>query len=119
MRKKRLCFSGIFVVFIILSFTLFYYSFFTLSGVDGDKKTGEYISPDGKYTVTSYLNNGGATTAYAVLCTVKESGKNKEKNIYWNYRCEEANITWLDKTTVEINGITLNVTKDTYDFRRN
>lgn len=117
--KKHKYISGIVVAVVVFALSLFYYSFFTLSGVDGDKKTGEYISPDGKYTITSYLNNSGATTAYAVLCTVKENGKNKEKNIYWNYRCEEANVTWLDKTTVEINGIILDVTKDTYDFRRN
>ena len=116
--KKHLSLSGIFVAFAILCLSLFYHSFFTLSGVDGDKKTGEYISPDGKYTVTSYLNNGGATTAFAVLCTVREKGKSKEKNIYWNYPCEEADVIWLDGTTVSISGKILNVTKDTYDFRR-
>ena len=116
--KKRYRVLTIFVAISILSFLLFYYSFFTLSGIDGDEKTGEYASPDGKYTVTAYLNNGGATTAYAVLCTVKEDDKDKEKNIYWNYPCEKADVVWLDETTVNINGKILDVTKDTYDFRR-
>lgn len=116
--KKRFCLLSLFIVTIVLTLSLFYHSFFSLSGVDGDEKIGEYISPDGGYTVTSYLNNGGATTAYAILCTVKKNDKGKEKNIYWNYPCEEADIIWLDGTTVSINGKILDVTKDTYDFRR-
>lgn len=116
--KKLFRILIIFVAVIALAFSIFYYSFFTLPGVDGDEKIGEYISPDGGYTVTSYLNNGGATTAYAILCTVKKNDKGKEKNIYWNYPCEEADIIWLDGTTVSINGKILDVTKDTYDFRR-
>ena len=41
----------------------------------------------------------------------------KEKNIYWNYHCTEAKIEWSDEDTVIINGIELNVTNDTYDYR--
>lgn len=74
-------------------------------------------SPDGKYTITSYLNNGGATTNWAVLCSVKDNDTGKTRNIYWQYRCDDANITWIDDTTVNINGVKLNVEKDTYDFR--
>ena len=115
-RPVKIIIPAILIITLLSSFHL---AFFSLQRIDGQKKTGEYISPDGKYTITSYLNNGGATTAYAVLCTVKRSGNNKEKNIYWNYPCEEATVSWLDKTTVEINGINLDIKKDTYDFRRN
>ncbi|MER2237859.1 MAG: DUF5412 family protein, partial [Psychrobacillus sp.] len=43
---------------------------------------------------------------------------NKTKNIYWNYREESANISWTDNNTVIINGHTLDVTKEKFDFRR-
>ena len=115
---KRLIKIIIPVILIITLFSTLHLAFFSLQHIDRQEKTGEYISPDGKYTVTSYLNNGGATTDYAVLCTVKESGKNKEKNIYWNYRCKNADVIWIDETTVSVNGIVLDVTRDTYDFRK-
>ncbi len=74
-------------------------------------------SPDGKYTISVYLNNGGATTDYAVLCSVRKNQIEKEKNIYWNYYCTEAKIEWNYEDSVTINGIELNVTDDTYDYR--
>ena len=78
----------------------------------------EAASPDGKYTVLAYLNSGGATTDYAVLCSVRNNETEKEKNIYWNYPCTEVKIEWNDEDTVTINGVELNVTKDTYDYRK-
>ncbi len=75
-------------------------------------------SPSGVYTVTAYLNNGGATTSYAVLCTLRNNNTGRYKNIYWNYRCDYANISWSGDKTVIINGVRLDVDKDTYDFRR-
>ena len=52
-----------------------------------------------------------------MLCSVTNNNTGKEKNIYWQYRCTEANIVWLDEDTVQINGIELNVKRDTYDYR--
>ncbi|MDO4189994.1 MAG: DUF5412 family protein, partial [Lachnospiraceae bacterium] len=74
-------------------------------------------SPTGKYTITAYLDNGGATVDFSVLC-VLDNGKNT-KNIYSNYHCDTAKIKWLDDDTVIINGIRLeNVESDVYDWRR-
>lgn len=78
----------------------------------------ESVSPDGRFIVCAYLTSGGATTDYAVLGTVREKNEADEKNIYLQYRCETAEIEWLDHTTVSINGVVLDVRKDTYDYRR-
>lgn len=84
--------------------------------------TGDYLteetSPDGNYTIKAYLTNGGATTSFAIRGElVFNNRKNKVKNIYWNYREETANIEWIDNDTVVINGKTLNVPNDKFDFR--
>lgn len=94
-----------------------YWAFYDIQRIEGQEILQEVASPDGTYTVTAYLNNGGATTDYAVLCSVKTNGRRKEKNIYWQYRCEDAAIVWLDEDTVKINGVELDVKKDTYDYR--
>ncbi|WP_461206736.1 DUF5412 family protein [Clostridium sp. DL1XJH146] len=94
------------------------WAFFDIQRIDGQDYLKESTSPNGAYTVTSYLNNGGATTGYAVLCTLKNNNNGKIKNIYWQYHCEEANIQWLDDEIIKINGVELNVNKEIYDYRR-
>ena len=84
--------------------------------------TGEYLteetSPDGTYTLKAYLTNGGATTSYSIRGELVFNNRNdKTKNIYWNNREETANIEWTDNDTVVINGHTLNVPKEKFDFR--
>ena len=84
--------------------------------------TGEYLteetSPDGKYTLKAYVTNGGATMSYSVRGElVFNERNNKTKNIYWNYREDTANITWTDNDTVVINGHSLDVPNDKFDFR--
>lgn len=96
-----------------------YTNFFTIWWIKGDEPLKSVSSPDNRYTVTAYLNNGGATTAYAVLGTVKDNKTGINHNIYWQYRCDDAEIEWLDETTVVINGVELNVKEDIYDYRKN
>ncbi|WP_445678222.1 DUF5412 domain-containing protein [Psychrobacillus sp. FSL W7-1493] len=96
-----------------------YWAFFDMNRLP----TGEYLieetSPNGKYTLKAYVTNGGATTSYSVRGELVFNDKdNKTKNIYWNYREESANISWTDNNTVIINGHTLDVTKEKFDFRR-
>ena len=96
-----------------------YWAFFDMNRLP----TGEYLteetSPNGKYTLKAYVTNGGATTSYSVRGELVINDKdNKTKNIYWNYREESANISWTDNNTVIINGHTLDVTKEKFDFRR-
>ena len=92
--------------------------FYDIQRINGQEYITEATSPDGTYTVTAYLNNGGATTSYAVLGTLKNNKKNKTKNIYWQYRCEKADMEWLSDDTIKINGIQLQVEDEIYDYRR-
>ena len=103
---------------IALLFYAVYWAFFDIQHIKGQKFLAESTSPTEKYTITAYLNNGGATTSYAVLCTVKNNKTGKKKKIYWQYRCENAEIIWKDYETAVINGIELNVNKEIYDYRR-
>lgn len=116
--KKALSISVIVFLLIISMFGYgFYWAFYDIQRLEGQEVIQEVPSPNDTYTITAYLNNGGATTDYAVLCSVKNNSTGKEKNIYWQYHCEEADIIWLDEQTVQINGVELNVKKDTYDYR--
>ena len=110
--------SILLIIFGLISYGI-YWAFFDIQRLDGQEVITVSDSPDSSYTVTAYLNNGGATTDYAVLCAVKNNKTGKERNIYWNYHCSTADIQWLDDKTVSINGIELDVTKDKYDYRRN
>lgn len=114
MKRKLLVFL---LVISMLGYGI-YWAFFDIQRIEGQEIIQVVPSPNGTYTVTAYLNNGGATTDYAVLCSVKSAGRNKEKNIYWKYHCDEVDIMWIDDHTVQINGVELNVKKDTYDYRR-
>ena len=116
--KKALLIVGIVVLLIIalLGYTI-YWVFYDIQCLEGQEVIQEVSSPNGTHTVTAYLNNGGATTGYAVLCSVKNNSTGKEKNIYWQYHCTKADIIWLDEQTVQINGVELNIKKDTYDYR--
>lgn len=94
------------------------YVFFDIRSIDGQEEIEKVVSPNGKYTVVAYLNNGGATVDFAVLCSVVNNETGKERNIYWNYQCTEADIRWIGNETVVINEIELDVLEDTYDFRK-
>jgi Family of unknown function (DUF5412) len=92
--------------------------FYDIQRINGHEYLNQSTSPNGTYTVTAYLNNGGATTSFAVLGTLKNNENDKTKNIYWQYHCENAEMEWLNDETIKINGIELNVKKETYDYRR-
>ena len=94
-----------------------YIKFFSIWGIRGQQPIASASSPDGRYTVTAYLNNGGATTSYCVLGTVTDNKTGIERNIYWQEDVDVAYIDWVDETTVIINAVELDVKKDTYDYR--
>ncbi len=108
------------IIFIVLSFFAYgvYWMFFDIQRIEGQDKIVEVLSPSNEYTVTAYLNSGGATTGWSVLGSVTYNETGKTKNIYWKYECEEADIYWVDEKTVSINGEKLNVSTDIYDYRR-
>lgn len=120
MKKHIKIIIPIVVVFlIIIAFFIYgiHWAFFDIQRIEGQEVIEEVISPNDNYTITAYLNNGGATTDYAVLCSVTDNQTGKERNIYWQYHCSEAEIEWKDEQTIIINGVELNVLKDSYDYR--
>lgn len=117
MKKVIIILCSILVSIIVLVFVGYYHFFCDINAIKPGEKMMESVSPNGEYTITAYLNDGGATTSYAVLCVL--SYGNRERNIYWNYRCESAEIEWIDDDTVTINGIRIeNIFKDEYDYRQ-
>ncbi len=116
-RKKRSILLACVLVFFLLCAYGVYSLFFDIQRIKGQEKMQELSSPDRQYTVIAYLNSGDATTNYAVLCAVKNNQTGRTRNIYWNYPCWNAEMTWLDGHTVTINGIALDVRQDTYDYR--
>ena len=116
--KKALWIVGT-VILLIFSLLVYgiYWAFYDIQRLEGHDVIEEVSSPNGTYTIKAYLNNGGATTGYAMLCSVKNNITGKEKNIYWQDSCIKADIIWLNEDTVQINGVELNVKRDTYDYR--
>lgn len=95
-----------------------YWAFYDIQRIKGQQYIMGLTSPDGTYTVSAYLNNGGATTSYSVLGVLKNNINNESKNIYWQYRCDNAEIEWISNDTIKINGIRLQVEDEVYDYRR-
>ena len=98
MKKSRK--HKVIIILLLLIFLIvygIYWAFFDIQRIEGEEFLSESTSPDGRYTVTAYLNNGGATTDYAVLCTATDNETGRERNIYWNYKCEKAEIEWIDE----------------------
>ena len=117
--KVILLVTSIPITVILVLLGIFLYTFFvSMESLPKGEFLVEESSPDGKFTLKAYVSNGGATTSYAVRGELIFNEKNgKTKNIYWNYREESVEISWVDNDTVIINNHTLNVPKDKYDFR--
>lgn len=121
MRKTKKYIIIIAIIIFIIVGGVFYvinWAFFDIQRINGQEYLDELTSPNGTYTVTTYLNNGGAITNYSVLGTLKNNINGEIKNIYWEYRCEESEMEWLNDETIKINGIELNVRNEIYDYRR-
>lgn len=117
-KKVLLSLGIVFLLFAGLLAYGVYWAFYDMKRLP----TGEYLtestSPDGKYTIKAYLTNGGATVSYGIRGElVLHEKKDKTKNIYWNYREETADIQWIDKDTAVINGHTLHVPQEKFDYR--
>lgn len=118
MRNKIMAVSITFIGLTGMAVFGIYWAFFDVQRINGQDILTELTSPNSTYTVTAYLNNGGATTDYAVLCTVTDNKTGKSKNIYWNAPCQTADVAWVDDVTVMINEVKLDVRHDVFDYRR-
>ncbi|OAS21544.1 DUF5412 domain-containing protein [Paenibacillus oryzisoli] len=96
-----------------------YWAFFDMNLLPTGDLIDQSSSPNGKYTMNAYITSGGATTDFAVRAelVLNKSSKNK-KNIYWNYREENAYIERIDDNTVRINDHDLKLPNEKYDFRK-
>lgn len=117
--KKRLLITSIIIAILVggVSYA-FNWAFLDIQRINGQEYLNESTSPNGVYTVTAYLNNGGATVDYAVLGRLKNNRNGKTKNIYWQYHCEKAEMEWVNDETLKINDQQLNVKNEIYDYRR-
>ena len=105
------------IVLLALFANKFYEDHFTIKGIKGEELLTSTTSPDGKYEVRAYLNNGGAGTDYAVLVVLNDKQNNTEKNIFWDSPCEEAKMQWISNDMLLINDKSLHIPDETYDFR--
>ncbi len=119
-KRKKIVKISLIISFLFIGFVFYgiYWVFFDMNRLPTGEYLTEEMSPDGTYTVRAYLNNGGATTSYSIRGElVFNKNNSKTKNIYWNYREETAEIEWIDNYTVIINGHTLEVPNERFDFR--
>lgn len=119
-RKSKGTLIKVFAVLLILLTLggyLYWNLFHNIQRIKWQEILSETTSPNGRYTVTAYLTNGGATTAFGVLAGVEDHKRGRERKFYWQYRCKEAEMEWLSDSVLRINGITLDVDKDTFDYR--
>lgn len=76
------------------------------------------LSPEGDYMLEAYKTEPGATVDFSIkVYLVSESKKNLIYNAYHEY---QADIFWINKSKVSINGNNLDLSKgETYDWRKN
>lgn len=118
MKNNKLIRSLILLILIMLALNItskLKYSMYNLP-------KGEYItkstSPNGEYTIKLYLCSGNSTVDFSVRGElITNSFIKKKKNIYWQYKTDESNITWITKQRVLINGTEIKVPDGKYDWR--
>ena len=116
MKKNKIIF--IVIILLISSRTLGWYFFENIQKIKPSENIiATETSPDSNYQVTAYLINNGATVGDAVLVRVADNNGFK-KNIYWNYPCDSAKITWQSKDIVNINNVVIDVKGKAYDWRK-
>ncbi|WP_409368460.1 DUF5412 domain-containing protein [Lysinibacillus sp. 38-6] len=94
-----------------------YWAFFDMNRLPKGEYLTEETSPDGTYTLKAYLSSPSLSSDAVRGELVFNERNGKTKNIYWNYRESTAKIKWLDNKTVVINGRTLEVPNERFDFR--
>ena len=118
-KLKKIVKISLIISFLFIGFVGYgiYWAFFDMNRLP----TGEYLteetSPDGTYTLKAYVSVKSLSSDAVRGELVFNKRNGKTKNIYWNYRESTAKIEWLDNKTVVINGHTLEVPNEKFDFR--
>lgn len=74
-------------------------------------------SKDGKYEARVY-NYSGFINYKNVRVEIYSKNTDDSKTIYYNFVDGPLHILWINENTIKIENKTLNVKKDTYDFRK-
>lgn len=98
---------------------IFYYYIYWITFIFGvDTCSKDLIesvkSPNGEYTIKTYLRNCGATVDFEVVADLCDKN-DKCKNIYSGYHESVSFVYWIDNDNVFINQKTLNIHKDKYN----
>lgn len=118
-KRKYILIGTVIVISILICYLIVKSLFFSMSNLPKGEYLNESVSPEGTYTIKTYLCSGSATSSYSVRGElIINNKKGKSKNIYWNYRTEDAFITWLDDDTVKINGHIIDLPDGKYDWRK-
>lgn len=117
--RKRLLKIVLIVGFFILSAIGYglYWAFYDMNRLPTGVYLTESTSPDGKYTVKAYVSSPSLSADAVRGELMFNESKRKPKNIYWNYRESTAEIVWQDERTVVINGLSLQVPNEKFDWR--
>ena len=108
-------FGGI-ATLICLFFIIIFIGITFIFGVDTCSKDliESVKSPNGEYTIKTYLRNCGATVDFEVVADLCDKN-DKWKNIYSGYHESVSFVYWIDNDNVFINQKTLNIHKDKYN----
>jgi len=113
--KKKLII--VFLIFVgVISYGI-YWAFYDINRLPEGRFLTESKSPDSTYSIRAYVSESSlsADAIRGELNYLKTS--RKPATIYWGYPESEAQIKWTDNNTVNINGKTLNVLTEKYDWR--
>lgn len=108
-------FGGI-ATLICLFFIIIFIGITFIFGVDTCSKDliESVKSPNGEYTIKTYLRNCGATVDFEVVADLCDKN-DKCKKIYSGYHESVSFVYWIDNDNVFINQKTLNIHKDKYN----
>ncbi|MBS7020903.1 MAG: hypothetical protein KH135_03410 [Firmicutes bacterium] len=106
---------GAIVTFICLWFIIIFVGTIFIFGVDTcSKNLMELVkSPNGEYTIKTYLRNCGATVDFEIIADLCDKN-DKCKKIYSGYHESVSFVYWINNENVFINQKTLNIHTDKY-----
>ena len=111
------------VTLLIILFNIAFYILDAFSYDLGDLPEGELLyasmSPTSEYIMTAYYIPATDSLSDGVRCEITEVATDKKRNIYWQTGIDNAITSWAANNIVNINGVSIDVTKpDVYDFRK-
>jgi len=116
-KRKYIIIVSAVIIGIAAALAAFWYFFCSMKHLPEGEYLKSSVSPEGTYKIKAYVSCTSLSSD-AVRCEVQNTDTGKTKNVYWEYRKSDADISWVDDETVIINGRMLNVTSDKYDWRK-